>query len=170
MKTIRKDRDLMRQKVNVTEELLADWKKNYVNYHSTVITESLLKKEDLGTEFQHKDRRFQIIGMTQTGSIMLIETTEGIEQYGETIYWETTRYFTQYCLDRKILEFFKIQGTLVTRPKDYVPLSLYLPPMSQLKKAKVEKDEMQNDLVVAEAQPKIETYEEDNYNDNETED
>jgi hypothetical protein len=169
MKTTRKDRDLMRQKVNVTEELLTDWTKNYVAYHSNVITESLLKNEDLGTEIVHKDRRFKIIGMTQTGSIMLLETTEGIERYGEPIYWETTRYFVQFCLDRKILEYFKIQGALLTRPRDYVPLSLYLPPMSQLKKAKVEKDEMQNDLVEAEAQPKIETYEEDNYSE-ETED
>lgn len=151
---VRKDRDLMRQKSNVSPVLAKYWEDNYRLFHRNVINCSLLKTEDLGIEFEFKDRKFKVIGMTYIWTMMLQEIREPGK---EPIYWECTRHFVQYCLGRKIQEFFKIKGKTHLRPRDYSTVQLYLPPISVLKKMKIEKDEDE----VREPQPKIEIFQED---------
>ena len=151
---VRKDRDLMRQKCNASPVLLKHWEDNYLHYHRNVIHGSLLKTEDLGIEFEFKDRKFKTIGMTSIWTMMLQEIREPGK---EPIYWECTRHFVQYCLGRKIQEFFKIKGKVHLRPMDYSTVQLYLPPISVLKKMKIEKDEDE----IKETQPKFEIFQED---------
>lgn len=157
-KTARKEQDLMRQKVNVSDVLLQHWKENFLFHHRNMVNGSLLKQEDLGTEFEFKDRRFKIIGMTFTGTMMVEEIREEGKQ---PIYWECARYFVQFCLGRFISEFFKIKGKSLTRPRDYARHELLLPPIAALKKMKVEKEEEETQ----EQQPTFEIFTEDNSND-----
>lgn len=152
--SVRKDRDLMRQKTNVSEVLLKHWKDNYMHFHRNVINPSLLKQEEIGIEFEFKDRKFRVIGMTTIWTMMIEEIREpGMAP----VYWECTRHFVQFALGRKIQEYFKIKGKLHTRDRDYDMVQLYLPPISVLKKMKIEKDEDE----VKDSQPKFEIFQED---------
>jgi hypothetical protein len=155
---VRKDRDLMRQKSNVSPELLKHWEGNYTHFHRNLINPSLLKQEDIGLEFEYKGRKFKIIGMTSIWTM----TVEEIREPGmKPVYWECTRHFVQFALGRKINEYFKIKGKIHERPRDYDAVQLYLPPISVLRKMKIDKDEEE----IQETKPKFEIFQEDNTND-----
>jgi hypothetical protein len=155
---VRKDRDLMRQKSNVSPELLKHWEGNYTHFHRNLINPSLLKQEDLGLEFEYKGRKFKIIGMTAIWTM----TVEEIREPGmKPVYWECSRHFVQFALGRKIQEYFKIKGKIHERPRDYDAVQLYLSPISVLKKMKIDKDEDD----IQETKPKIEIFQEDSVKD-----
>jgi hypothetical protein len=156
---VKKDRDLMRQKVNVSDVLLNHWEGNYRHFHRNIVNPSLLKLEDIGNTFEFKGRKFKIIGMTFVWTMIVEEIREPNQA---PVYWECSRYFVQFCLDRKVQEYFKLKGKLHSRPRDYRQIDLFLPPISVMKKIKLEKEEEE----VLDTQPKFEIFHEDNSDDN----
>jgi hypothetical protein len=160
----KEERQLMRQKINISDILIESWKSNYLHDIRHMIHPSLMKEEDLGTIFEHQGRTFEILGMSIGGSIMLRETREeGV------FYWECTRQFVQLKLERYNREFFKINGKLMTRDIPYPEIKLYLAPLNRkLKKEELVDDgytdENEDELMETEIQ-----YVEDDY-DNESED
>lgn len=140
MATVKADRPLMRQKINVTPALIAKWEYEYKFDIRNLINPSLLKVEDLGTTFEHQGRTFQIVGMGEGRNVMLKEITE----QGE-FYWESSRQFVQMKLNR----FNKIYQKLPTGKTALVNIEydlnqLHLAPKSnRRKKVKTEEEEIE---------------------------
>lgn len=137
----KEERQLMRQKINVSDVLIESWKANYLHDIRHMIHPSLMKPEDIGTTFEHQGRTFEILGMSIGGSLMLRETREeGV------FYWECTRQFVQLKLERFNQEFFKIKGKLMTRDISYPEVKLYLAPLNRkLKKEEEPVDDRYTD-------------------------
>jgi hypothetical protein len=140
MKRKANEKELMRQKVNVSPALLNKWKDMYLFDIRQMVHGSLLEKEDLGTTFEHQGRVFEIVGMGEGRSLMLRETREeGV------FYWECTRQFVQMKLERYNQQFTRLANTSKTilTPMAYSDGELYLAPLKAKRGAKkvVEEDE-----------------------------
>ena len=70
-------RPLMRQKVNVGQELLESYKRNMAHELRNVIHKSPLEFSDYGRAFEHKERTFEIFGFTENSHVILREMHEG---------------------------------------------------------------------------------------------
>lgn len=121
--------DLMRQKVNVTPGLIEHWEKTMKFELRNLIKKSLITFEDFGKEFQHQNRTFKIIGMTEIGHMILEEIVNQ-----KSIYWECTRHFVQMKLDRFIESYAMMGGIMVKTKINYEESKLLLPPMRLIKK------------------------------------
>lgn len=133
VKTKISERPLMRQRVNVSPVLLNKYVENYKFDIRNIIHGSLLKESDLGTTFEHQDRTFEIVGMGESRLVMLRETTdEG------TFYWECTRHFTQFKLERYNQQFIYVEGSKKSQLIDlaYDINQLLLAPLKNRRKAK----------------------------------
>jgi hypothetical protein len=161
----KEERQIMRQKVNVSDVLIESWKANYLHDIRNLIHPSLMEKEDLGKTFEHQGRTFEIVGMSTGGTLMVRETREeGI------FYWECTRQFVQMKLQRFNKEFYKLLGKLQTRMISYPENKLFLAPLN--KRAKKEEEEVIDDRYDGnedDDSPAMVSYSDDNYDD-ETED
>jgi len=157
------DRPLMRQKINVTPTLLKKWEANYHFHNRQVMTPSLMKTEDIGLTFEHQGRTFEIVGMGESDSIILRETREeGV------FYWECTRKFVQFKLERFNRIFQKLPNgktTLVNIP--YEEIQLLLAPKGR-KRAKKQEDEDTEDIITDEFE-RIENYVDEIADESETE-
>lgn len=105
----KKERPLMKRKINCTEVLLTYYRDLYKFHARNLIKKSgksLLTNEDLDKEFTYQDRTFKIIGMTVTGTIFLEEMIENEKE----IYWECTREFTQLMLNRFYIKYKKLRA------------------------------------------------------------
>jgi hypothetical protein len=142
MRPKKEEKVIMRQKVNVNDALLKSWVDNFLFEHRQIINPSKLTEEDLGLVFEHKDRHFEIIGMSSSGTVMLRETREeGI------FYWECTRFFVQMKLARFVQEFYKIKGKLQTRSIAYPEPKMYLSPLNVKPKKEEEPEEDLNEEI-----------------------
>lgn len=163
----KEERQLMRQKVNISEVLIESWKANYLHDIRNMIHPSMMEETDLGTTFEHQNRHFEIIGLTISGTLMLRETREeGI------FYWEATRSFVQMKLGRLNKEFYKVAGKLQTREIPYQESKLYLAPLNHRIK-KEEQPEVDNQYVDSEdddAEIVTSAYVEESYDDIQSED
>jgi hypothetical protein len=146
-----KERELMRQKINVTPVLSAHYQDQLNVYTQNLITKYLLGVDDIGTEFTHNDRTFKIHGMTANEHMVVTEEIEG-----NLIYWECSAHFVQMKLDRKYVEWKDLGGKSTPIEKDYEPLKMYLPILKASRK-KVVSDEETSD------EPIMETYDDDSY-------
>jgi hypothetical protein len=157
----KEERQIMRQKVNISDVLIKSWEVNYLHDIRQLIHPSLMEASDLGKTFEHQGRTFEIVGMTTGGTLMVRETREeGI------FYWECTRQFVQLKLERYNKEFYKIAGKLQTRMIPYPENKLYLAPLNKrLKKEEDVVDDRYDDNNDDESSPVIVSYEEDNYDD-----
>jgi hypothetical protein len=159
----KEERQLMRQKINVTDALIQSWKAYYLNDIRHLIHPSLMKEEDIGSTFEHQGRTFEIVGMSFGGTLMLRETCEeGI------FYWECTRSFVQMKLGRFNQEFFKVKGKLMTRDIAYPEPKMYLSPLNRKpKKEEVEVEDQYTDEYEEENEGSVGIvgYNEDGYDD-----
>jgi hypothetical protein len=133
---------LMRQKINVTPDMIFHWKRCMDINLRCLITKHLLTQKDYGNTFVHQDRTFQIVGMGEGRNVMLRETRdEGV------FYWECTRHFVQMKLGRFNEEFYQVpkKKRLLTREIPYANYQMYLPPLN--KRIKVETLEPEIDEV-----------------------
>jgi hypothetical protein len=133
------DRPLMRQKIRVSSVLLNKWEKEFLFDCRHIVHGSLLEPTDLGAEFTHQDRKFQIAGMGEGRNVMLREIREeGI------FYWECTRHFAQLMLGRLNKEFKKTtSGKTILVDMPYDTVQLHLPPKNTRgRKPKVEEKEI----------------------------
>lgn len=146
-----KERELMRQKINVTPVLSAHYQDQLNVYTQNLITKYLLGVDDIGTEFTHNGRTFKIHGMTANEHMVVTEEIEG-----NLIYWECSAHFVQMKLDRKYVEWKDLGGKSTPIEKDYEPLKMYLPILKASRK-KVVSDEETSD------EPIMETYDDDSY-------
>lgn len=163
----KEERQIMRQKINISEALIKQWVDNYKTDIRQLIHPSLMEESDLGTTFEHQGRQFEIVGMASGGSLMVRETREeGI------FYWETTRSFVQMKLGRFNREFYKIAGKTMLRDIAYPENKLYLAPLN--KRIKKEEEEIvDNNYVDSEDEdngPVHISYDEDGYDDIQNED
>lgn len=147
-------RDLMRQKVNVTPGLIAHWEKNMEFHLRQIINRYLITKEDKGKSFEYQGRTFIILGMTENEHMILTEQVEGT-----TIYWEATPHFVQMRMGLFYCEWIKVNGITTTRNIEYNVSKLYLPSHKASRKKKVEEEEPIEDEMI------METYVEDDYSD-----
>jgi hypothetical protein len=145
---------LMRQKINVSPTMLFEWKRNLEFNLRNLINKHLLKVEDLNTSFEHQDRIFTIVGMTESENVILSETIDN-----EIYYWECTSCFVQLKLNRFYVEWKKVNGVRVPFPMVYEDRKLYLANNRIYRKKKEE---------VAEEEPVMETYTEDTYTEEES--
>ena len=145
---------LMRQKINVSSIMLFEWKRNLEFNLRNLINKHLLTVEDLNTSFEHQDRIFTIIGMTESENVILSEEIDG-----ELYYWECTSGFVQMKLNRFYVEWKKVNGIRVPFPMTYEDRKLYLANNRVYRKKKEETEE---------EQPVMETYVEDVYSDEES--
>jgi hypothetical protein len=139
---------LMRQKINVSSIMLFEWKRNMEINLRSLIHKHLLSMDDYGIEFEHQDRKFTFIGMTETEHAIVEETIEG-----EKYYWECTAEFVQLKLNRFYTEWKIINGIRVPFNALYENRKLYLP-INRIHRKKKEE-------VVEEEEPLMETYVED---------
>ena len=147
-----KERELMRQKVNVTPVLADHYQKQLNVFTQNLITKYLVSVDDIGTEFIHGDRTFKIHGMTANEHMIVTEEVDG-----ETIYWECSAHFVQMKLDRKYVEWKDLGGKSTPIEKDYEPLKMYLPVLkASRKKAAVEEEEFPTE-------PIMETFDDESY-------
>lgn len=88
---------LMKQRINVTDEILENWLSNLKKNSSSIISKFLIKPEHIGKliEFGAGDeiRSFKIIGMTEGDHIILEEINDTIK-----LFWECTYQLAQYKL------------------------------------------------------------------------
>jgi hypothetical protein len=133
------DRPLMRQKVNITESLMKKYKDNYFFHIRQLIHSSFMKPEDLYTTFEHQERVFEIIGLTDSDTMMLRECREeGV------FFWECQRYFVQMKLGRFNSAFDKensTRGNSIWIPMEYTQAQLLLPPKPRKRRRKVTEEE-----------------------------
>lgn len=91
------DSILMKQRINVTNEILEKWYSNLKKNSSSVISKLLIKPEHIGKliEFKTGDdtRLFKIIGMTEGDNIILEEFYDNLK-----LYWECTYQLVQFKL------------------------------------------------------------------------
>lgn len=91
------DSPLMKQRINVTDEILENWLSNLKKNSSLIISKFLIKPEHIGKliEFGTGDeiRLFKIIGMTNSDNIILEEINDTIK-----LFWECTYQLAQYKL------------------------------------------------------------------------
>jgi hypothetical protein len=120
----REDRELMRRKINCSPVLIQSWKNLYELHLRQPIHESFMTLDDLNTEFEHKGRKFEILGLTISGTCMVYERENDC-------FWECTRHFVQSKLERWNQEFRKIAGTTVLRAIPYPYHTLFLPPIKK---------------------------------------
>lgn len=88
----------MKQRVNITPQILENWQKEFKRQTSAIISKFLLKEKHLGQKipFIEEDesvRYFTIMGMTDQEHIILEE-----ELNGTIFYWECTYQLTQFKL------------------------------------------------------------------------
>lgn len=154
-------RELMRQKINVSPTLIEYYEKMYDLSVRNLINKWLLKKEDRGTTFEYKGRIFTIVGMTENEHCILSEIIDGT-----TVYWECTAHFVQYSLRRFYTEWIKMpNGKYMDRAKIYENSKLHLPLHKSRRKKKEEAEEL-----VVEEEFQLESYFEDVYEDDFSED
>jgi hypothetical protein len=156
MATKTTDRPLMRQKVNVSPELLEKWKAEYLFDIRHIIHGSLLTPEDLGTTFTHQERTFEIVGMGNGRTVMLRETREeGV------FYWETTRPFVQQSLNRFNRAFTKLpNGKTTLTNMSYEPVQLVLAPKNTKRRKPVVEEE---EVIVTDNEIQLEVYNEEDH-------
>ena len=156
MATKTTDRPLMRQKVNVSPELLEKWNYEYLFDIRNMINGSLLKPEDIGTTFTHQERTFEIVGMGNGRTVMLRETREeGV------FYWETTRYFVQQSLERFNQAFTKLpNGKTIFTNMTYEPSQLVLAPKNNRRRKPVVEEE---EVIVTDSEIQLEVYNEEDH-------
>lgn len=91
------DSILMKQRVNVTDEILEKWLSNLKKNSSSIISKFLIKPDHIGKliEFKTEDeiRSFKIIGMTEGDHVILEEINDGSK-----LFWECTYQLVQYKL------------------------------------------------------------------------
>jgi hypothetical protein len=150
----KEERIIMRQKTNVTDVLIEQYKHYYLEDIRHLIHPSLMTPEDIGVKFTHNDREFEILGMTFGGALMVRETREEGE-----FYWECTRPFVQMKLGRFNKEYFRAAGKLQTRVIAYPENKYYLMPLNM----KPKKEEQEAEYVQEELEPVLIDYKEDNY-------
>jgi hypothetical protein len=144
---------LMRQKVNVSPIMLFEWKR-YMEFNlRSLIHKHLLSMDDYEKEFEHQERTFKIVGMTEMEHVILEETIDG-----ENFYWECTSEFVQLKLSRFYTEWKIINGIRVPFNALYDNRKLHLP-INRLHRKKKEEEP------VIEEEPIMETYVEDFSND-----
>jgi len=129
-------RPLMRQKVNIQTEQFTDWKNQLSIHLRNVINDSYMTLDDIGNKFIHKEREFEILGMSQAGTVMLKEIFEG-----ETYYWECARKFVQMKLKRFNKRFAKTPGSPVLLEIPYEETDLLLPPRPRKRRVKKTEDD-----------------------------
>lgn len=148
-KTAEKKKDLMIQKVNLSESILHHWKQHYTRIIETPCHRFLLEVSDIGKQFEvetdGEKRVFSIEGMTEENYIILKEY-----KTDEVIYWMCKTEFAQFLLKRfnkltKITESVdkKTKSRVVSFReihKEYTDNQLYLPNKSMRRKS-VEKTE-----------------------------
>jgi hypothetical protein len=145
---------LMRQKINVSSTMLFEWNRNMKFNLRNLINKHLLTVNDYNTTFNHQDRTFTIIGMTESENVILSEEIDG-----ELYYWECTSCFVQMKLNRFYVEWKKINGIRVPFPMVYEDRKLYLANNRVYKKKKEE---------TPEEEPVMESFVEDIYSDDES--
>lgn len=128
-------RPLMRQKVNVNQELLESYKRNMAHELRNVIHKSPLEFSDYGRAFVHKERTFEIFGFTENSHVILREMHEG-----NPFYWECTQSFVQMKLDLKNHAYTEIAGMKTMVPMDFDTAQLLLPPVRATRR-KVQEEE-----------------------------
>jgi len=159
-------RDLMRQKVNVSPELIAYWEKCMDFNLRQIINRWLIKKEERGQSFEYQGRTFTLIGMTENEHCMLSETIDGV-----TAYWEATPHFVQMCMGKFYFEWVKLpNGLTTTRTKNYETNRLYLPSHKATRKKKQEDPEPEEEYVDYNEEYTTESFVEDTYDDESSED
>lgn len=136
------DRPLMRQKINVTDQLINKWKSNYEFHNRNLINSSLMKTEDLYKTFEHQARNFEIIGMGEADVIMLREYNPiGV------FYWEASRKFVQMKLSKFNREFLRLpNGKVQMIDIAYEETQLLLPPRGKKRISKTQKEDSSEDL------------------------
>lgn len=150
-------KQLMRQKVNVTPTTLAYWKRCMEKNLRCIINKWLIKAEDFGKTFEHQGRVFEIVGMTETDENTILK-----EIIDETpVYWQATTDFVQSKLGMFYVEWTTVAGHKITKNRGYDLNSLYLPPNKPGRKKKAEAEE--------EETPVMETYVEDNFDEEDVE-
>jgi hypothetical protein len=142
---------LMRQKINVSPIMLFHWKKAMDINLGCLITKHLLTQKDYGNTFDHQDRTFKIIGMTESDNVILEESVNE-----EKFYWECTADFVQLKLGRFYTEYKMINGIRVPFNALYENRKLHLPVNRMYRKKKEDEE-----TVVEEQEPIMETYVED---------
>lgn len=135
------ERILMKQKVNVTQNLIDYWKRNMGTYLRNLIHAPFLYMEDYGTIFEHQNRTFEIYGMTENGHVILREFFDN-----EHFYWECTLSFVQMKLNRYNHEFIN-DGVTKYRPMPYETHKLYLPPQKASRKKQEEEESTELETV-----------------------
>jgi hypothetical protein len=152
----REEKQLMRQKVNVTEPLIRLWQEYFMDDIRSIIHASLMQPDDIGKTFEHQNRTFEIVGMTISKTIVLRE----IREEG-TFYWECTRHFVQMKLERFNEEFYSVpkKKRMSTRLIPYQDHQMFLPPLNKRVKTETlerEIEEVENIEV---------SYQDDSFND-----
>jgi len=146
-----KERDLMRQKVNVTPALIQKWSENMDYNLRNLIHAELLTPEDRGRTFVHQDREFTIIGMTENDYMVLSEQYEG-----NTVYWVCTTAFVQMKLGLFYSEWKEVAGKIIPIEKPYETSRLLLPNNKTIRKKKEDEE-------IVEDEVEMEEYVEDVY-------
>lgn len=157
----KEERSIMRQKINITDALIEQYKRYYIEDIRHLIHPSLMEEKDIGEKFIHNNREFEILGMTFGGNLMVRETRED-----GVFYWECTRQFVQMKLGRFNKEYFRAAGKLQSRVIPYPENKYYLMPLNM----KPKKEEEETEYVQSEFDPilvdKIDdnNYDEENLN------
>lgn len=113
---------LMKQKINVTPNILSYWKSNMNRSLNTILHKYLLESSDYGQTFLHQGRMFRFIGMTSSEYAMLEEFDEG-----NLYYWMCKMEFVQLKLNRFYQSYKKVKGIKVYTDEPYSDKDLYLP-------------------------------------------
>ena len=91
------DSVLMKQRVNVTDEILEKWLRNLKKQTSSIISKFLVKQSHIGQyiEFESERgiRKFKIIGLSENEHIILEELCDDVKML-----WECTYQLVQYKL------------------------------------------------------------------------
>jgi len=115
----------MRRKIRLSDTILANWRKKFMKRHSSLVSGSPLRIEDLDREFERDGRKFTIIGLTSLDSILLSEKTdEGI------VHWEASQQYVQMCVGRYNEAFIRneLGGFGSWERMEYNLSKMYLPP------------------------------------------
>lgn len=131
-----KEKDLMRQKVNVTPGLIESWKKNMPFILRHLINPYLIKPEDAGKTFELNERTFTILGMTENDRMIVTEDFDG-----HIVYWECTTNLVQMCLGRFYHQYVELNGKETAVKQDYSISELHLPSLKDIRKKKEEVEE-----------------------------
>jgi len=128
-----KEKDLMRQKVNVSPGLIESWKNNMPFILRHLITPYLITPEDAGKTFELNDRTFTILGMTENDRMIVTEDFDG-----HTVYWECTTQLVQFRLGRFYHQYVELNGRKTSVKQDYSNAELHLPSLKDIRKKKEE--------------------------------